>query len=121
MTSRGGKRKGAGRPKGSGKAARASAPAPAPGSAPEAPQAIYEDAESYLAAVVEGREPPDALRIAAAKAVMPFQKRKQRVPLAAVRTAKAQGIADEMTAATDLNARFKSRVVELAAARKKGA
>lgn len=118
---RGGKRKGAGRPKGSGKAARASMLASPPASAPEAPQTLYLDAEAYLAAVVEGREPPDALRIAAAKAVMPYQKRRQRVPLAAARTPKAQAAADGMQAATDLNARFKNRVVELAAARKKGA
>ncbi|OHC65531.1 MAG: hypothetical protein A2045_15815 [Rhodocyclales bacterium GWA2_65_20] len=71
--------------------------------------------------MVEGREPPDALRIAAAKAVMPYQKRRQRAPLAAVRPPKAQAAADGMQAATDLNARFKNRVVELAAARKEGA
>jgi hypothetical protein len=117
---RGGKRSGAGRPKGSGKAARASMLASPPASAPEAPQTLYLDAEAYLAAVVEGREPPDALRIAAAKAVMPYQKRRQRVPLAAVRTPKAQQAADEARAGADLNAKFKRRAAELAA-QKKGA
>ena len=117
---RGGKRSGAGRPKGSGKAARASAPAATSGSAPEAAQTIYEDAEAYLGAVVRGEIAPDPLRIAAAKAILPFQKRKQRAPLAATRTAKRQAVADESAAASDLNARFKNRVVELATARKKG-
>jgi hypothetical protein len=81
----------------------------------------FEGAEDYLLAVVKGLVPPDPVRIAAAKALMPFTKRRQRVPLAAVRTPKAQQHADEAQAGTDLNARFKARVVEIAAARKKGA
>jgi len=111
MTDHGGKRPGAGRPRGTTAASSHS-------QAPEAPPTYYEDAESYLAAVVEGREPADALRIAAAKAVMPYQKRRQRVPLAAARTPKAQGAADEAAVAADLSTRFKRRVAELADARK---
>jgi hypothetical protein len=64
---RGGARPGAGRPK----------------KAPPEPSGIYyADAEAYLAAVVEGHEPPDQLRIAAAKALMAYQKPKQRAPVA---------------------------------------
>jgi hypothetical protein len=33
----------------------------------------YSSAEEYLSAVLAGTEPPDALRIAAAKALLPFQ------------------------------------------------
>lgn len=64
---RGGARLGAGRPK---------------KDAPKPTGIIYADAESYLAAVVEGHEPGDQLRIAAAKALMAYQKPKQRAPVA---------------------------------------
>jgi hypothetical protein len=65
---RGGARAGAGRPK--------------KHPTPEPTGIFYADAEAYLAAVVEGREPPDPLRIAAAKALMAYQKPKQRKPVA---------------------------------------
>ena len=42
----------------------------------------YGDALSYLEAVVRGDEPADGLRIAAAKAVLPFQEPKKRAPVA---------------------------------------
>jgi len=113
----GGKRSGAGRPKGTGKAVHA----PAPASAPDAPLTIYDSPEDYLLAVVQGKAPADAVRVGAARALLPFIKRRQRTPLAALRTPKAQQVADEMQGATDLNSRFKNRVIELAAARKKGA
>jgi len=65
----GGARAGAGRPK----------------RAPAAPVAAveYHDAQSYLEAVVRGREPADQVRVQAAKAILPFQVRRQRAPLAA--------------------------------------
>lgn len=49
----------------------------------EAPAAAtrYDDALAYLAAVVRGDEPPDGLRIAAAKAVLPFQEPRKRAPV----------------------------------------
>jgi len=113
MKGSGGARKGAGRPRGSGKDTASSATTD-----PKSP-ATYLDAESYLAAVVEGREIPDPARIAAAKAILPYQKRRQRVPLAAARPPKAQERSDELTAGNDLNARFKRRVVELAEGRER--
>lgn len=42
----------------------------------------YESAEAYLHAVVIGDEPPDRNRIAAAKAMLPYQVAKRRAPLA---------------------------------------
>jgi hypothetical protein len=46
----------------------------------------YQTAEEYLAAVIAGKEPPDPLRIAAAKALLPYEnaptraKASQRAP-----------------------------------------
>jgi hypothetical protein len=54
---------------------------PTPATPPIAP-ARYDDALAYLAAVVRGDERPDSLRIAAAKAVLPFQEPKKRAPVA---------------------------------------
>lgn len=110
-TSHGGKRPNAGRK-----------PRKPPEPAANAPteRTLYESAEDYLCAVVAGIEPADPVRVQAAKAILPFQKRRQRVPLAAVRTPKRQQAADEAQAAGDLNAKFKNRVIELATARKKG-
>ncbi len=48
--------------------------------APAAPTR-YADALAYLTAVVCGQEPADGLRIAAAKAVLPFQAPKARAPV----------------------------------------
>jgi hypothetical protein len=58
---RGGKRPGAGRPrKDRGK------------------QEFFEDAESYLVAVVQGLTPADAVRVQAAKTLIAYQKTKRR-------------------------------------------
>lgn len=67
----GGKRPGAGRPKGS--RTKRTTPPPAPTGA--TPATHYPDAEAYLCAVVEGREMPDQLRIGAAKALLAYQRR----------------------------------------------
>lgn len=64
----GGARPGAGRPK---KASKASASSPG----------RYADALAYLAAVVRGDEPPDGLRVAAARALLPYQSPKAAVPV----------------------------------------
>lgn len=64
---RGGARPGAGRPK---------------KATPEPTGIYYADAEAYLTAVVEGHEPADQLRIAAAKALMAYQIPKKRPPVA---------------------------------------
>lgn len=42
----------------------------------------YEDALDFLAAVVAGTEPPDPVRVAAAKALLPFQAPRKRAPVA---------------------------------------
>lgn len=44
-------------------------------------QAYYPDAESYLSAVVRGETEPDAVRVTAAKALIAYQKAKQRAPV----------------------------------------
>lgn len=59
--SRGGKRPGAGRPK-----------------KDRSKQDFFEDAESYLEAVVKGETPPDAVRVQAAKTLMSYQLPKKR-------------------------------------------
>ena len=72
---RGGFRKGAGRPKGSrGRDAKQSIPF-------QPSETKYETAEDYLDAVVAGAELPDRARIAAAKAILPYQRGRQRAPM----------------------------------------
>lgn len=58
---RGGKRKGAGRPK-----------------KDRSGQKFYEDAQAYLTAVVTGEAIPDSIRVAAAKTLISYQIPKQR-------------------------------------------
>jgi hypothetical protein len=40
--------------------------------------AEFEDAESYLLAVVRGETPPDPVRVGAARAILPYQRAPQR-------------------------------------------
>lgn len=61
---RGGRREGAGRPR-----------------KDRTTQAFFDDAESYLEAVVKGLTPPDAVRVTAARALIQYQKVKQRAPI----------------------------------------
>lgn len=112
----GGKRSGAGRPRKTGGTVLHLAP-PQVG-APDAPALAFDGPEDFLLAVVRGEVPADPVRVGAARALLPFVKRRQRVPLAATRTPKAQQAADEAQGATDLNAKFRRRAAELAAARK---
>jgi hypothetical protein len=44
-------------------------------------QEYFVDAESYLTAVVEGRTPPDVVRVQAAKTLIQYQQAKQRTPI----------------------------------------
>jgi hypothetical protein len=44
-------------------------------------QEFFDDAESYLLAVVQGRTPPDAVRVQAAKTLICYQQAKQRAPV----------------------------------------
>ncbi|MDA1372369.1 MAG: hypothetical protein O2971_16605 [Proteobacteria bacterium] len=72
---RGGRRDGAGRPKGSrGQRAKQSIPF-------HPSDTQYPSAEAYLDSVVAGIEPPDPARIAAAKAILPYQRGKERAPV----------------------------------------
>lgn len=41
----------------------------------------FESAESYLSAVVAGREPADPVRVGAARALLPFERARQRAPV----------------------------------------
>ena len=43
-------------------------------------QEFFEDAESYLLAVVQGLTSPDAVRVGAAKVLIAYQRAKQRAP-----------------------------------------
>ncbi len=45
------------------------------------PQGHYESAEDYLRAVVRGDVAPDAIRVAAAKALIAYERAKQRAPV----------------------------------------
>ncbi|MCX5810161.1 MAG: hypothetical protein NTX36_12470 [Proteobacteria bacterium] len=64
MTGHGGKRAGAGRKK-----------------KDRSEQGYFDDAESYLMAVVQGRTIPDAVRVQAAKTLIGYQQAKQRAPV----------------------------------------
>lgn len=61
---RGGKRPGAGRPKKN-----------------RARQDFFEDAETYLLAVVQGTTAPDSVRVQAAKTLIAYQAAKKRAPV----------------------------------------
>jgi len=41
----------------------------------------FDDAQSYLAAVVKGLTPPDPVRVGAARALLPFERARQRAPV----------------------------------------
>lgn len=70
-TTHGGKRAGAGRPKKN-----------------RENQDVFPDAKSYLEAVATGRTFPDAVRVAAAKALLPYESEKKRAPVASPSPAK---------------------------------
>ena len=82
----GGKRPGAGRPKGA--KTRRTAPSEPSGKS-------YASVLDYLRAVALGSEPADALRIAAAKAALPFEAPRQRAPVKAL-PARQRQAAQEM-------------------------
>jgi cytochrome c556 len=44
-------------------------------------QEFFEDAQSYLLAVVQGRTPPDAVRVQAAKTLIQYETAKKRAPV----------------------------------------
>lgn len=85
----------------------------AKGSSPDAPEPEFTGAEDYLLSVVQGKAPPDPVRVGAARALLPFEKRRQRAPLPAVRTPRQQAHADDLSATGDLNERFRARVAAL--------
>lgn len=51
-------------------------------------QDYFEDAESYLLAVVQGRAIPDAVRVQAAKSLIAYQTAKKRAPIKSLEPAK---------------------------------
>lgn len=53
-------------------------------------QDYFEDAESYLLAVVQGRTIPDAVRVQAAKSLIAYQTAKKRAPVKSPPPAKLQ-------------------------------
>ncbi|OPZ66675.1 MAG: hypothetical protein BWY84_00058 [Candidatus Aerophobetes bacterium ADurb.Bin490] len=53
-------------------------------------QDYFEDAESYLLAVVQGRAIPDAVRVQAAKSLIAYQTAKKRAPVKSPAPAKLQ-------------------------------
>lgn len=72
------------------------------------PEKHYADALAYLEAVVRGDEPADGLRIAAAKAVLPFQEPRKRAPVASLPPQKMRAAAErsiDMDEADDWNRR----------------
>lgn len=76
MANHGGNRTGAGRPKGSSSKRE-------PTTQPAAPSSkTYDSAEDYLLAVICGTEPADPVRVSAARGLLPYQRGKQRAPLA---------------------------------------
>lgn len=96
--SRGGKRVGAGRPK---KYSQREMFGASSNKTSDAAATIYESAQDYLDAVVAGHEPADPIRVAAAKALLPFQQPRTRVPLASSTKprdlAKQQSITEQRT------------------------
>jgi hypothetical protein len=60
-------------------AGRSSQASPAPPAG--APDIEFDSAESYLAAVVKGLTLPDPVRVGAARALLPYEKGKQRAPV----------------------------------------
>lgn len=49
----------------------------------ETPDAEFESAEAYLQAVVRGLAVPDPVRVGAARALLPFERARQRAPIKA--------------------------------------
>jgi hypothetical protein len=91
---------------------------PGAGRKPTVPRAVtstyYADAEQYLVAIVEGREPPDQLRIAAAKTLIAYQRARQRAP---VPTPPPQQLAKRAAhgAEAERNAEWEKRATEIRA------
>ena len=59
----------------------AAARAEAAGSKADSEPPVFQDAESYLRAVVTGTVAPDPVRVGAARALLPFEKARQRAPI----------------------------------------
>lgn len=103
----GGKRPGAGRPKGS--PTRRTSPGEASG-------AEFVDVLSYLRAVALGQEPADGLRIAAAKAALPYESPRRRAPVTSA-SPKQQRQAADAGEEADARAEWKLRAAAIRAKR----
>ncbi len=122
--SAGGRRPGAGRPKGARNRSQVAAPVKGAVSAPVlaqgAPEAVYANAEEFLVAVVQGLVVADPVRVQAAKTLISFQKRRQRVPLAALRRPLAQERADALGDEEQAREEWKRRSEEVRARHARG-
>ncbi len=91
----GGKREGAGRPKGATTRKATTAQAGA---------TVFDDPLAYLCAVATGAVPGEALRVAAAKAALPFTTPKARAPVASPAPAKLRAKVQHANEEADLSA-----------------
>ncbi len=57
----------------------------------------FDSAQSYLSAVVRGTTPPDPVRVGAARALLPFERARQRAPIQS-KTPAQMGIQDKTQA-----------------------
>jgi hypothetical protein len=73
---------------------------------------LFDSAEDYLQAVVEGRVTADALRISAAKTLIRYQTAKRRLPVKALTPGEAVK-KEKFEAETALNAEFEAKAKEI--------
>ena len=89
-------------------------PRPEPATPAPARAGFYDTAELYLEAIVQGREPPDQLRIAAAKTLIAYQQARRRAPVATApprEMARLGQMADDTAVVQD----FEQRAAEIRA------
>ena len=77
-------------------------------------QDFFDDAESYLMAVVQGRTSPDAVRVQAAKTLICYQQAKQRAPVKSKAPSQLhkQSISSVQRAASDEFEKKKAKIIE---------
>lgn len=97
----GGQRAGAGRPP------KVSAPSKGSGAS------RYATAADYLAAVVSGAEEPNATRVAAARAMLPYERPRQRAPVRAAALPKDLAVIEEAAQEGERQASFHARAAEI--------
>lgn len=85
-------------------------------------QDFYEDAESYLLAVVQGQTVPDAVRVQAAKTLIGYQKARQRAPVKSKTPSQLhkQSISSIEKAASDEFEKKKAKIIEKIKSKREG-